>query len=61
MLSGQNSLDVLVFTKKAESLIWFSVVLTAFYLRDTLILSLPLSPSAIIYGVEGDIKGTQKA
>ena len=56
MLSGQTSLDLLVFIKKAESLIWFSVVLSVFYLRDLF----SLSP-AVIHGVEGDIKGTQKA
>lgn len=40
MLSGQTSLDLLVFIKTAESLICFSVVLTVFHLRETLILSL---------------------
>lgn len=54
---GHTSLD-LVFIKKAESLIWFSVVLTAFYLGETLFLSLS---AAVIHGVEGDVKGIQKA
>lgn len=42
MLSGQTSSDLLVFIKKGESLIGFSVVLMAFYLRETLNLSFQL-------------------